>query len=184
MLELVNKRVSQFDGIFGRSDDVTGNFCENAACKREKGAERNRMFRELNKQYGLEEYAIHTYIKNQQKHFKENIDSFTAQKIATRALCAFEKLLYKIGKNVRFKRYGELNSLEGKINQTGIRYKDGSLLCDGLKVDVIIKLKDMYAHFALKSKIKYCRIKRELVNGKMSYYIQLILEGQPAKKNH
>ncbi|GHU55230.1 hypothetical protein AGMMS49975_16760 [Clostridia bacterium] len=31
MLELVNKRVSQFDGIFGMSDDVTGNFCENAA---------------------------------------------------------------------------------------------------------------------------------------------------------
>jgi superfamily II DNA or RNA helicase len=31
MLELINKRVSQFDGIVGMSDDVVGNFCDNAA---------------------------------------------------------------------------------------------------------------------------------------------------------
>ncbi|MDR1410415.1 MAG: DEAD/DEAH box helicase [Oscillospiraceae bacterium] len=31
MLELINKRVSQFDGIMGMSDDVVGNFTENAA---------------------------------------------------------------------------------------------------------------------------------------------------------
>jgi hypothetical protein len=30
MLELINKRVSQFDGIIGMSDDVVGNFCDNA----------------------------------------------------------------------------------------------------------------------------------------------------------
>jgi hypothetical protein len=28
MLELINKRVSQFDGIVGMSDDVVGNFCD------------------------------------------------------------------------------------------------------------------------------------------------------------
>ncbi|GHU59814.1 hypothetical protein AGMMS49975_27850 [Clostridia bacterium] len=60
-----------------------------ANCKKEKGTERNKIFRELNKQYGLEEYALHSYIRNQQKHFKENIDSFAAQKIAARAWNAF-----------------------------------------------------------------------------------------------
>ncbi|GHU95569.1 hypothetical protein FACS1894208_08610 [Clostridia bacterium] len=30
MLELINKRVSQFDGIMGLSDDLVGNFCDNA----------------------------------------------------------------------------------------------------------------------------------------------------------
>jgi len=31
MLELINKRVLQFDGIMGMSDDVVGNFCDSAA---------------------------------------------------------------------------------------------------------------------------------------------------------
>jgi len=30
MLELINKRISQFDGIIGMSDDVVGNFCDNS----------------------------------------------------------------------------------------------------------------------------------------------------------
>jgi hypothetical protein len=32
MLELINKRVAQFDGVMGMSDDVVGNFVENSEC--------------------------------------------------------------------------------------------------------------------------------------------------------
>lgn len=49
-----------------------------------KGKERNDKINELNKKYGLTEYSLHDYVKPMQKHFKNNIDSFTAQKIATR----------------------------------------------------------------------------------------------------
>ena len=37
----------------------------------------------LQKIYGISEYAFHADVKNMQKHFKTNIDSFTAQKLAT-----------------------------------------------------------------------------------------------------
>ena len=38
---------------------------------------------DIRKQYGMSEYFFHKDVKMMQRHFKDNIDSFTAQKIAT-----------------------------------------------------------------------------------------------------
>ena len=35
---------------------------------------------DIRKQYGMSEYSFHEDVKQMQKHFKDNIDSFTAQK--------------------------------------------------------------------------------------------------------
>lgn len=147
-----------------------------------KGKERNKLFNKLNSKYGISEYSLHNYVKPMQHHFKENIDAFTAQKIATRAYNAFAKYMYHEADKVYFKKYGELNSLEGKSNKTGIRFKDKCLIWNGLIIPVIIKKNDIYAHEALQNKIKYCRIKREMIKGKYHYYIQLVLDGVPPLK--
>lgn len=147
-----------------------------------KGKERNKLFNKLNSKYGISEYSLHDYVKPMQHHFKDNIDAFTAQKIATRVYNAFEKYMFHDAKKVFFKRYGELNSLEGKSNKTGIRFKDRCLIWNGLIIPVIIKKNDIYAHEALQNKIKYCRIKREMIKGKYHYYIQLVLDGVPPLK--
>ena len=147
-----------------------------------KGKERNKLFNKLNSKYGISEYSLHDYVKPMQHHFKENIDAFTAQKIATRAYNAFAKYMYHEADKVYFKKYGELNSLEGKSNKTGIRFKDKCLIWNGLIIPVIIKKNDIYAHEALQNKIKYCRIKREMIKGKYHYYIQLVLDGVPPLK--
>jgi hypothetical protein len=151
-------------------------------CKMEKGNERNKMFSELNKKFGLVEYSLHDFVKPMQHRFKQNIDSFTSQKIATRAFKAFEKLIYKQGKNVRFKKYGEMESVEGKSNRAGIRYKDGNVIWNGLVLRTILKENDAYAHLALKDKIKFVRIKKEWIKNKCVYYAQLVLEGVPPKR--
>jgi hypothetical protein len=148
----------------------------------QKCKERNKQFQKMNKKYDLEEYSLHTYIKPMQHHFKENIDSFTAQKIATRCFDAFKKYMFHEAKRVYFKRYGELNSIEGKTNFTGIKFKDNCLIWNGLSIPVIIKPNDLYVQQALLSPIKYCRIKREMIKGKYHYYVQLILEGIPPMK--
>lgn len=147
-----------------------------------KGKERNKLFNKLNSKYGISEYSLHDYVKPMQHHFKDNIDAFTAQKIATRVYNAFEKYMFHDAKKVFFKRYGELNSLEGKSNKTGIRFKDRCLIWNGLIIPVIIKKNDIYAHETLQNKIKYCRIKREMIKGKYHYYIQLVLDGVPPLK--
>lgn len=147
-----------------------------------KGKERNRKFQELNKKYGLTEYSLHKYIKTMQHHFKKNIDSSTAQKIATRAFRAFEKYMFHQAKKVYFKKCNELNSLEGKSNEYGIRFRENKLEWNKLSIPVIIERNDEYAHMSLENKIKYCRVLRKFIRGGYKYYIQLILDGTPPIK--
>ncbi|WP_231687883.1 transposase [Bacillus sp. FJAT-27251] len=151
-------------------------------CKMEKGKQRNKLFSALNKEFGLAEYSLHEFVRPMQHHFKHYIDAFTSQKIATRAFRAFEKLMYKQGKKIRFKRDGEIYSVEGKSNATGIRYKDGNVVWNGMVLRTVVKKKDAYAHLALKDKVKFVRIKREWLKNKWVYYTQLILEGVPPIK--
>jgi len=136
----------------------------------------------LYKDYGINEYSLHNYIKKMQHHYSKNIDSFTAQKIATTVWRAFEKMLFGEAKKVYFKKQGELNSVEGKSNGTGIRFNENTLTWNKIKIPVIIKKKDVYTEEALNNKIKYCRIVRKLIRGNYSYYIQLILDGIPPVK--
>ena len=46
----------------------------------------------IRKEYGLTEYSFHEDVRQMQKHFKDNIDSFTAQKIATTLWKSYDKL--------------------------------------------------------------------------------------------
>ncbi|WLC66759.1 transposase [Clostridium tagluense] len=150
--------------------------------KMKKGKERNKEFNKLNKNNGLKEYSLHKYVKLIQKHFKDNIDSFTTQKIATRCFNAFGQLMLHKCNKVYFKKYGELSSVEGKSNKTGLRFVDNKLIWNGLSIDIIINKNDEYAHISLLNKIKYCRVVRKFIRGKYKYFIQLILEGIPPEK--
>jgi uncharacterized protein (UPF0216 family) len=96
------------------------------------------------------------------KRFNKNIDNKTAQAIASRAWKAIDKLINGKGKEVYFKKYNELNSLEGKWNK--------------LKMPVIIKNTDTYAKEVIKDRAKYVRIIRKTIRGKDKYYVQIILE--------
>lgn len=147
--------------------------------------EKKLLYKQLNemyKQYRLNEYSLHEDIQEMQHHFSENIDSFTAQKIATRVWSAFEDLLFGDGEIVHFKKYGELGSLEGKSNKTGIRFKDGFLIWNGLKIPVKIDYNNPYEYQALKDEICYCRIKRRFIKGKYKYYLQIVFKGVPPMK--
>lgn len=168
--------------LYKRYNHMTQSKVHQQIIKLKKGKDRNKQFSEINKKHGLTEYSLHTYVKAMQRHFKDNIDSFTAQKIATRCFKAFQLLMFHKSKKVCFKRFGELNSLEGKSNKTGIRFKENQLSWNGLILPVVIKEKDEYAQMALLSKIKYSRILRKLIRGKYKYYIQLTLDGVPPVK--
>ena len=150
--------------------------------KMDKGKDRNKRFLELNKKYRLTEYSLHDFITPMQHKFKKNIDSFTAQKIATRCFSAFEELMFHKANRVYFKRYDEMNSVEGKSNKTGIRFVDNKLEWNKLSIPVIIKKNDEYAQMALQNKVKYCRVVRKFIRGKYKFYLQLIIDGSPPIK--
>jgi hypothetical protein len=147
-------------------------------CKKELCNQLN----ELYKQYRLNEYSFHADIKLMQKHFRDNIDAFTAQKIATTLWKSYDKLLFGNGNKVYFKRYGELNSLEGKSNNTGIRFKNNELIWNKLKIPVQIDYNNLYEYQSMQNKISYCRIIRKYVRNKYKFYLQIVFKGIPPIK--
>lgn len=136
----------------------------------------------LQKQYNINEYSFHADVKNMQKHFKDNIDSFTAQKIATNLWKAYDKLLFGNGNEIHYKRYDTLNSLEGKSNKTGIRFKDNNLIWNGLNIPVVIDYKNPYEIQALENETSYCRIVRKYVRSKYKFYVQIVFKGTTPMK--
>lgn len=137
---------------------------------------------EMRKQYGMSEYSFHEDVKKMQKHFKDNIDSFTAQKIATTLWKSYDKLFFGNGDKIHYKKYDSLNSLEGKSNKTGIRFKDDYLIWNGLNIPVLIDYDNYYEYQAMQCDISYCRMLRKFIHNKNHYYIQIVFKGNPPVK--
>ena len=146
--------------------------------------DKNRINQELaaiRRGYGLSEYQLHAYVSVQQHRFRKCIDSMTAQKIASSVWRSVEKYLFDNGKCIHFKRYDDLDSLEGKSNVSGMRFRGGRLHWRGQVIQPQIRTD--YDKEALRSRVKYCRIRRKPVGTKYHYYLQLALEGKPPVKH-
>ena len=137
---------------------------------------------DIRRQFGVSEYSFHSDVKKLQHHFSDNIDSHTAQRIASNLWKAYEKLFYGNGEYIHYKRYGSVNSLEGNSNAQGIRFRDDTILWNGLKIPVIIDYNNYYENQALMSEIAYCRIIRKFVRNKYKYYVQIVFKGTPPVK--
>ena len=152
--------------------------------KRNKG--RTEAFKELNDKFGFSEYDIHFYAtKIRNSWINDHIDSSTAQKLASRAFKAVQKVAFGQAKRVRFKGKNQLKSVESKTNKSGIRYneKTGHILWKGLKLKCLIDANDEVVVHGLSHRVKYCRIIKHIFNGKTRFFAQLVLEGKPLVKD-
>ncbi|WP_066319600.1 hypothetical protein [Bacillus sp. FJAT-29814] len=161
-----------------------------------KSKERDKQLSKIRLSYGFCEYGLHYFVKPVQHKFKENIGSFEAQKLATRAFQAVEKLHFNKARKVHFKAFDDDISIENKSNHTGLRYANGNILWgdkptkkrstpkNWLCMPIAPNANDEYAHLALMDKTKYVRILKRVIRGKVRYFVQLIQEGYPpAKRN-
>jgi hypothetical protein len=89
-------------------------------------------FTDLREKHGFREYDLHKLSSlSPNSWLRGHLDDNTAQKVATRAFKAAERFSFGESGRPRFKRYGELESVEGKSNAAGIRYRDGAILWNG-----------------------------------------------------
>jgi putative transposase len=116
----------------------------------------------------------------------DHLSSHDTQTTTLRAFRAAEQ--YAFGKRgcPRFKRFNELESIEGK-EQAVIRYKADpipALHYSGLAIPVMLdpKDKDGWQQEALACRVKYTRILRRKVRGKARWYAQIVMEGLPPTK--
>lgn len=141
----------------------------------------------LRKQYGLTEYAAHKHIAILRDSIKQNLHSHILQKIASRAWQSIEKLLYQPENKVRYLGKQEYSSLEGKTNRTGYRIKEEVLYTPFGRVRLAWK-RDIYTNDVLKrlneghDHIQFTRVLRKEIRGKVRFYCQIIIKGNPPVK--
>ncbi len=144
---------------------------------------RTEAFKEAREKYGFTEFSLHAYaarIRN--SWLGEHIDANTAQTLATRAYSAVNKTVTGEAKRVRFKRYGELNTLEGKTNKQGIRWRDGHLIWNELELPAIIDEDDPVVMHGLSCPVKFVRLVKRTIRGRVRLYAQLVCKGKPYQK--
>ena len=144
--------------------------------------ERTEAFKALNARFDFNEYSLHIYAtKIRNSWIGEHLDSTTAQKIASRAFKAVQRVAFGQAKRVRFKGKNQLKSVEGKSNKTGIRYDEntGYVKWNGLKLKCIINVYDEVVTHGLSHRVKYSRIVKRIFNGRARFFVQLVLEGKP-----
>lgn len=140
-------------------------------------------FSAANAVVGFREYDLHAYAKQfGHSWLGEHLDAFTIQKIATRAFQAVKE--YALGKRgrPRFKGKNQFDSVEGKSNDSGIRWRENRVEWLGLELLAIIPADDLVMAHGLNSRVKYVRLVRRKLNGRNRFYAQLICEGQPYRK--
>jgi transposase len=163
--------------------------------------ERYALFSQLRQEYGFSEYALHAYAtKARTSWIADHIDSNTAQKLATRAYQAANRVCLGQAKKVRFKSKGRgLDSLEGKTNKQGLRFalqapeegNEGFLLFQQERLQALIDWNDPVIKHGLDHPIKFVRLLRRRASSPQAqgadcegyrYYAQLALEGVPYQK--
>jgi putative transposase len=88
-------------------------------------------------------------------------------------------VLFGKSKKVRFKGKNQMDSVEGKSNKAGIRWKRETVEWAGVQLKALITSHDPVILHGLNSKVKYVRLVRRKVSGRNRFYAQLVCEGKP-----
>jgi hypothetical protein len=163
--------------------------------------ERNAAFARLRHTYGFSDYALQAFAKQANGSWMaEHLDMVTAQTLATRAYRAVNRVCLGQARRVRFKSRGRgLDSLEGKRNDTGLRFvlqppaegNTGWFVWGKLCLAALIDWSDPVVHYGLSQRIKYVRLLRRKASSPRAkgadsqgyrYCVQLAVEGKPYQK--
>jgi len=153
------------------------------ARKAPRGTARTRALREAKAAVGFGEYDLHAYAA-QLNHswIGGHLDINTIQKLATRAFKAVQQ--YGFGKRgrPRFKGRNQMDTVEGKSNTSGIRWREKGVEWLGLELEAEIDPEDPVIAHGLSRGVKYVRLVRRKLKGRNRFYAQLVCEGQPYQK--
>jgi hypothetical protein len=171
------------------------------ALPRSQQRERAAAFAQLRLEYGFSEYALHDFATRANcTWIADHIDAVTAQTLATRAYQAANRVCLGKAKKARFKSKGRgLDSIEGKRNNTGLRFllqppeegNQGWLVWGKDRLPAIIDWEDPVVKYGLDHRIKYARLVRRKASSPRAkgadcqgyrYSVQLALEGTSYQK--
>jgi len=156
--------------------------------KREQQRRQRAMaFAKARRAVGFTEYALSRYATTlHHSWIGDHVDAVIGQTLTKRAFQAVNRMALGLAKQVRFKgRRGihQIGSLEGKSNQAGLRWRDDVLHWGSLALPMKNKAdRDPVIAYGLAQRIKYVRLVRRTIRGRVRWYAQLVCEGLPLRK--
>jgi hypothetical protein len=163
--------------------------------------ERNAAFAAVRERHGFSEYAFHELAQELRVGWiAEHLDAVLAQKLASRAYHALNRVCVGQARRVRFKSRGRgLSSIENKRNDTGLRFvleppeegNRGWLIWKQDRLPAMIDWDDEVVAHGLRHRIKYARLVQRRASSERAagadtygyrYFVQLALEGRPLQK--
>jgi len=145
-----------------------------------RGKARRDAFRALDMQIRLREYDLHGYATQFGRSWLgQHLDANTIQTVASRAWNAVRQYQIGVRGHPRFKGKGQFDSVEGKSNRQGIRWRSGVVVWGNLTLRARIPTDDPVIAHGLACPIKRVRIVRRKLNGRERFFVQLICAGQP-----
>jgi putative transposase len=148
-----------------------------------KGEERTASFRDARRSVGFTDAALQRYaVRLRQRAFRDALDVHTAQKLASRAFAAVNAWLLGVRGRPRFKGCRQLDTVEGKSNHAGIRWREDHVEWLGVSLPAVIDPLDPVIAHTLGCRVKYVRLVRRKMRGRDRFYAQLVCEGTPYRK--
>jgi len=147
-------------------------------------------FKSLHEQFGFRKYDLLTYAQRFGHEWLGNhLDSRTVKRLAGRAFTWAKEYLFDPDRGKpKFRRFGELNSVESINNLQGIVWRDNQVIWSAgrngskLVFDTLIDHDNPVIQHGLSCRIKYVRLVRRVLNGKNRFYAQLVNEGKPYQR--
>ena len=134
---------------------------------------RKERFREARAQHGFSEYALHDYAQQfGHSWLGEHLDSLTIQTLASRAYRAANRLLVGKARRVRFKGRHQLDTVEGKTNTSGPRWRGTRVEWKGLELQARLDPHDQVQAHRLACPVKYVRLVRRKLGERNRFYAQ------------
>ena len=143
---------------------------------------------------GLTKSGLESYIKVCGRRYSKLLSSQQVQVEADRVWKSVEDFLFRDGKEVHFKPFGEFNTIGGKSNGNGAKFLeletgDGTktwvVSWIGLTLECRLPKKQADREYILESldhKVKYCMVKRRQFNSGWKYYAIVVLDGDAPMK--
>lgn len=127
---------------------------------------------------GITKSDLERYAKVQQHKYRHIFSSQQVQKEADRVWASVRSYLFKNGKQIRFKKYRDFDSISQKSAENGIKFRGDHILWNGGRFPLIIPNTE-YVRESLKHPLCYTELKRIEFNNGYHYYAVLILKGKP-----
>ena len=148
--------------------------------------------------YGLTRYDGDKFLHSLQHQYKDYISSEQSDKEAARVYSGVEKVLYKGGRQLHYKKLREFHTISGKTNKNGMRFYIDAMCVTMNKHTIYINDRKLQAVLndnslpvpddvqyridSLQSKVKYCELTRIMFNDGWHYYVRLYLDGPAPKR--